>query len=59
MAEVFTGTPGKLVDIKDTIASFKAICEGVYDDLPEASFYMVGPIEEALDKAKQMAAEAA
>ena len=59
VAEVFTGTPGKLVDIKDTIASFKAICEGVYDDLPEASFYMVGPIEEALDKAKQMAAEAA
>ena len=59
VAEVFTGTPGKLVDIKDTIASFKAICEGVYDDLPEAAFYMVGPIEEALDKAKQMAAEAA
>ena len=59
VAEVFTGTPGKLVDIKDTIASFKAICEGVYDDLPEAAFYMVGPIEEALNKAKQMAAEAA
>ena len=59
VAEVFTGTPGKLVDIKDTIASFKAICDGVYDDLPEAAFYMVGPIEEALDKAKQMAAEAA
>ncbi len=59
VAEVFTGTPGKLVDIKDTIASFKAICDGEYDDLPEAAFYMVGPIEEALDKAKQMAAEAA
>ena len=59
VAEVFTGTPGRLVDIKDTIASFKAICDGVYDDLPEAAFYMVGPIEEALDKAKQMAAEAA
>ena len=59
VAEVFTGTPGKLVDIKDTIASFKAICEGAYDDLPEAAFYMVGPIEEAVDKAKQMAAEAA
>ena len=59
VAEVFTGTPGKLVDIKDTIASFKAICEGVYDDLPEAAFYMVGPIDEAMDKAKQMAAEAA
>ena len=59
VAEVFTGTPGKLVDIKDTIASFKAICDGAYDDLPEAAFYMVGPIEEAVDKAKQMAAEAA
>ena len=59
VAEVFTGTPGKLVDIKDTITSFKAICDGVYDDLPEAAFYMVGPIEEAVDKAKQMAAEAA
>ena len=59
VAEVFTGTPGKLVDIKDTIASFKAICDGAYDDLPEAAFYMVGPIEEAMDKAKQMAAEAA
>ena len=59
VAEVFTGTPGKLVDIKDTILSFKAICEGAYDDLPEAAFYMVGPIEEAVDKAKQMAAEAA
>ena len=59
VAEVFTGTPGKIVDIKDTIASFKAICAGKYDDLPEAAFYMVGPIEEAVDKAKQMAAEAA
>ena len=59
VAEVFTGTPGKLVDIKDTIASFKAICAGAYDDLPEAAFYMVGPIEEAVEKAKQMAAEAA
>ncbi len=59
VAEVFTGTPGKLVDLKDTISSFKAICAGEYDDLPEASFYMVGPIEEAVEKAKQMAAEAA
>ena len=59
VAEVFTGTPGKLVDIKDTITSFKAICAGAYDDLPEAAFYMVGSIEEAVDKAKQMAAEAA
>ena len=59
VAEVFTGTPGKLVDIKDTISAFKAICAGEYDDLPEASFYMVGTIEEAVEKAKQMAAEAA
>ena len=59
VAEVFTGTPGKLVDLKDTISGFKAICAGEYDDLPEAAFYMVGSIEEAVDKAKQMAAEAA
>jgi F-type H+-transporting ATPase subunit beta len=59
VAEVFTGTPGKLVDLKDTIAGFKAICAGEYDDLPEAAFYMVGGIEEAVDKAKRMAAEAA
>jgi F-type H+-transporting ATPase subunit beta len=59
VAEIFTGTPGKLVDLKDTISAFKAICAGEYDDLPEAAFYMVGTIEEAVDKAKQMAAEAA
>tara|TARA_Y100001970_G_C14258075_1_gene877115 strand:+ start:1591 stop:3018 length:1428 start_codon:yes stop_codon:yes gene_type:complete len=59
VAEVFTGSPGKLVDIKDTISGFKAICSGEYDDLPEAAFYMVGGIEEAVEKAKQMAAEAA
>jgi F-type H+-transporting ATPase subunit beta len=59
VAEVFTGTPGKLVDLKDTIAGFKAVCAGRYDDLPEASFYMVGTIEEAVEKAKRMAAEAA
>ena len=59
VAEVFTGAPGKLVDLKDTISSFKAICAGEYDDLPEAAFYMVGNIEEAIEKAKQMAAEAA
>ena len=59
VAEVFTGTPGKLVDLKDTIAGFKAICAGQYDDLPEAAFYMVGGIEEAIEKAKRMAAEAA
>jgi len=59
VAEVFTGAAGKLVDLKDTISSFKAICTGEYDDLPEAAFYMVGAIEEAVEKAKQMAAEAA
>jgi F-type H+-transporting ATPase subunit beta len=59
VAEVFTGTPGTLVGLKDTIAGFKAICAGEYDDLPESAFYMVGPIEEAVEKAKRMAAEAA
>ncbi|MGD9537384.1 MAG: F0F1 ATP synthase subunit beta [Alphaproteobacteria bacterium] len=59
VAEVFTGTPGVLVDLKDTISGFKAICAGEYDDLPEAAFYMVGTIEEAVEKAKRMAAEAA
>jgi len=59
VAEVFTGAPGKLVDLKDTISGFKAICAGEYDDLPEAAFYMVGGIEEAVEKAKTMAAEAA
>ncbi|MSO68687.1 MAG: F0F1 ATP synthase subunit beta [Alphaproteobacteria bacterium] len=59
VAEIFTGTPGKLVDLKDTISGFKAICAGQYDDLPESAFYMVGGIEEAVEKAKRMAAEAA
>ena len=58
VAEVFTGTPGKLVALEDTIAGFKAICAGDYDDLPEAAFYMVGGMEEAVEKAKRMAAEA-
>jgi F-type H+-transporting ATPase subunit beta len=57
VAEVFTGTPGTLVALKDTIAGFKAIVAGDYDDLPEGAFYMVGPIEEAVEKAKRMAAE--
>ncbi|MFP6689050.1 MAG: F0F1 ATP synthase subunit beta, partial [Alphaproteobacteria bacterium] len=48
VAEVFTGAPGKLVDLKDTISSFKAICAGEYDDLPEAAFYMMGNIEEVV-----------
>jgi F-type H+-transporting ATPase subunit beta len=58
VAEVFTGTPGKLVSLADTIAGFKAICAGDYDHLPEAAFYMVGGMDEAVDKAKRMAAEA-
>ncbi len=59
VAEVFTGTPGKLVGLEDTIKGFKGIVSGDYDDLPEAAFYMVGSIDEAVDKARRMAAEAA
>ncbi len=59
VAEVFTGTPGVLVSLEDTIKGFKGICAGEYDHLPEAAFYMVGTIEEAVEKAKQLAAEAA
>jgi F-type H+-transporting ATPase subunit beta len=59
VAEVFTGSPGKLVSLEDTIKGFKAIVAGDYDDLPESAFYMVGAIEEAVEKAKRMAAEAA
>jgi F-type H+-transporting ATPase subunit beta len=59
VAEVFTGSPGKLVAIEDTIKGFKGIVSGEYDHLPESSFYMVGTIEEAVEKARKMAAEAA
>ncbi len=59
VAEVFTGTPGKFVELADTIKSFKGLCEGKYDHLPEAAFYMVGSIEEAVEKGKKLAAEAA
>jgi F-type H+-transporting ATPase subunit beta len=59
VAEVFTGTPGALVNLEDTIKGFKGIVAGDYDDLPESSFYMVGKIEEAVEKAHKMAAEAA
>ncbi len=59
VAEVFTGSPGKLVSLSDTIAGFKGIVEGKYDDLPESAFYMVGNIDEAVAKAKKMAAEVA
>ena len=58
VAEVFTGSPGKLVDLKDTIAGFKGLVEGKYDHLPEAAFYMVGTIEEAVEKGKKLATEA-
>mgnify|MGYP001308283026 CR=1 FL=1 len=59
VAEVFTNIPGKFVQLEDTIRSFKAIVAGEYDHLPEAAFYMVGSIEEAVEKAQKMAAEAA
>ena len=59
VAEVFTGSPGKLVDLDSTIKGFDAICKGEYDHLPEAAFYMVGTIEEAIEKAKKMEQEAA
>jgi F-type H+-transporting ATPase subunit beta len=54
VAEIFTGAPGKFVSIKDTIAGFKAIVNGEYDDLPEQAFYMVGTIDEAVEKAKAL-----
>ncbi|MCH7631478.1 MAG: F0F1 ATP synthase subunit beta, partial [Proteobacteria bacterium] len=59
VAEVFTGTPGVLVQLEDTIKGFKAIVAGEYDHLPEAAFYMVGTIEEVVTKAEKLAAEAA
>ena len=54
VAEVFTGSPGKYVSLKDTIAGFKGILAGEYDDMPEQAFYMVGAIEEAIEKANKM-----
>jgi len=59
VAEVFTGSPGKYVKLEDTIKGFKAVVDGEYDHLPEAAFYMVGTIEEVVERAKKMAAEAA
>jgi F-type H+-transporting ATPase subunit beta len=58
VAETFTGSPGRYVQMKDTVKSFKGIIEGQYDDLPEQAFYMVGTIEEAVEKAKAMKAAA-
>jgi F-type H+-transporting ATPase subunit beta len=54
VAEVFTGSPGKFVSLKDTIRGFKAIVAGEYDHLPEQAFYMIGAIEEAVEKAKKL-----
>jgi len=54
VAEVFTGSPGKYVSLKETLASFKAILDGEYDNVPEQAFYMVGGIEEVAEKAKEM-----
>src|SRR5213082_42887 len=58
VAEVFTGIPGKFVQVEDTVRSFKAVVNGEYDHLPEAAFYMVGGIEEAIAKAEKLAQEA-
>jgi len=59
VAEVFTGSPGKLVALEDTIKGFKGLVNGEYDHLPEAAFYMVGSMDEAIEKAQRLAAEAA
>jgi F-type H+-transporting ATPase subunit beta len=59
VAEVFTGSPGVFVNLEDTIKGFKGLVEGKYDHLPEAAFYMVGTIEEAVERGKKLAAEAA
>lgn len=58
VAEVFTSIPGKFVQVEDTVKSFKAVVDGEYDHLPEAAFYMVGGIEDAVEKAKKLAEEA-
>ena len=59
VAEIFTGSPGKLVPLAETIKGFKGLVEGDYDHLPEAAFYMVGSMDEAIEKAAKLAAEAA
>ena len=55
MAEIFTGSPGKLVALEDTIKGFKGLVDGKYDHLPESAFYMVGSIDEAIEKAERLA----
>ena len=57
MAEQFTGQPGKFVKVADTIRGFKEILEGKHDDLPEQAFFMVGVIEEAVEKGRKLLAE--
>jgi F-type H+-transporting ATPase subunit beta len=59
VAEQFTGTPGKYVKLEDTIRSFREIIDGQHDELPESAFYMVGTIEDAVEKARQAEAVAA
>ena len=59
VAEVFTGSPGKYVDLKDTVSGFKGLLQGQYDDLPEMAFYMVGDINEAIAKADELAKQVA
>ena len=54
VAEVFTGSPGKYVSLKDTIAGFQGLLDGEYDHLPEQAFYMVGNMEEAIEKSKNL-----
>lgn len=56
VAEVFTGSPGKYVKLADTVRSFKDLISGKYDDLPEQAFYMVGSIDEVVEKAKKLRA---
>jgi F-type H+-transporting ATPase subunit beta len=58
VAEVFTGAPGKYVSLKDTIRGFKGILDGEFDHLPEQAFYMVGGIDEAVEKGKKLASKA-
>ena len=57
VAEVFTGTPGKFVKLEDSINGFKSIVDGEHDNIPESAFYMVGTIEEALEKSKKISKE--
>ena len=56
---VFSGSPGKYVDLKDTVSGFKGLLQGQYDDLPEMAFYMVGDINEAIAKADELAKQVA